>query len=158
MLLSLRGAAADVDEMRVGLAAVAERNGGEVLGVLDAAQSARLWEDVAEPSRMMAGPFHGLKAVVPPGELASLVPRVEGAHSAIRVSLGAGAMHVTLTAAERTQVAQLAREAERLGGWLRADAPAGRAQEIVPPREPDRVSAAIKAKFDPAGVLPQVPC
>jgi glycolate oxidase subunit GlcD len=158
VLLSLRGAAADVDEMRVGLAAVAERNGGEVLGVLDAAQSARLWEDVAEPSRMMAGPFHGLKAVVPPGELASLVPRVEGAHSAIRVSLGAGAMHVTLAAAERTQVAQLAREAERLGGWLRADAPAGRAQEIVPPREPDRVSAAIKAKFDPAGVLPQVPC
>jgi len=154
VLLSLRGAAADVAEMRVGLAAIGEGHRGECLGI----QSTSLWEDVAEPSRLISQPFLALKAVVPPGEVGAFVRLADATAPAIRVSLGAGAVHLTLAAAEDAHAAQLAREAERLGGWLGPDAPAGRAREIVPPREPDRISAAIKAEFDPAGVLPPMPC
>ena len=162
VLLSLRGAAADVEEMRAGLAAIAERNGGETLGVPDAAQSARLWEDVAEPSRLIPAPFHALKAVVPPGEVSAFVRLAHATAPAVRVSLGAGAVHLMLAATEDTPAARewaarLAEEASRLGGWLGADAPAGMARAIAPQHEPDRLSAAIKAEFDPAGVLPEMP-
>ncbi|MBM3497561.1 MAG: FAD-binding protein [Armatimonadetes bacterium] len=163
LLFALRGCAADVVEMRAGLTEAGARFGPEPPVLLDGSQAAFLWRDVAEASRLLGGPFYGLKAVVPPAEVAPLVAAASTDPSAaIRVSAGSGSVHIVVPtrgdpAALGAWVAGLETAAREAGGWLGPDAPPGSARDLLTPRRPDCISKAIKAAFDPAGVLPAMP-
>ena len=81
---------------------------------------------------------------------------------AVRASMGSGVVHFTLPAEDdqeriRAWALDLEQAVRQVGGWVGLDAPAGMATRILPRRWPDRISAAIKAHFDPSDVLPPVP-
>jgi FAD/FMN-containing dehydrogenase len=173
VLFSLRGHEADVTEMRSAIPRLAEQHGGTIAACLDREASTRLWRAVPEPFALLEPDFAALKVTVPPGEV--LAPAHEalfGCGSStplVRISLGSGMIHVTLpdlagdADSWRQYAESVARTASSAGGWLSVDRPAGRAAEMVAHRVGaggpacDRISAAIKRAFDPAGVLPAIP-
>ena len=160
LIFALRGCAADVRAMREGLRDLAGRHGAEVLSTFDSAQAPFLWRDVGEASRLIGAPFYGLKAVAPPAAVGAVVAAASREPSALlRVSLGSGSVHVATPVdpdhkAARTWADAVRAATREVGGWLGLDAPAGEARALLPVSRPDRLSAAIKDHFDPAGVLP----
>jgi glycolate oxidase subunit GlcD len=160
LLLSLRGAAAEVTYMREQLSDLAAGQGGEIAAVVEREAAGLLWQAIAAPSKFVAEPYFAFRAAVAPGRIGALVDGADdgGGGLLLRASAGSGVLHVVRVASDaRAATAYadaLASAARALGGWLAADAPAGRAREILPASRPDRVSSALKAEFDPAGVLP----
>ncbi len=167
MVFSLRGHEGDVDEMRVGISRIAEERGAEVASSCHEEQATRLVRTIAEPSRLLDAPFLALKLVLPPGHL--LGPMQAAAEHAadlgltpmIRASAGSGVAHILIPASQTAEVqtyaSALSGQAQAAEGWLTADAPAGRADEVLPHHEPDPLSGAIKKEFDPAAILPPAP-
>ncbi len=168
MLFSLRGSSADVEEMQCQIGQIAQQHGAQIAQSLRDEGAQQLFRALAEPSRSLKPTFYGLKIVVPPGRLPQALESVRShARSRnlaplVRASAGSGVIHVTVPEADRVADVQsyaeaLATEVQAAGGWLTADAPAGRASEVLPERQPDPLSAAIKKEFDPAGILPPAP-
>jgi D-lactate dehydrogenase (cytochrome) len=168
MVFCLRGCEDDVDEMRVEFSRIAATHEREIVSCSHGEDAAQLVRAISEPSRVVEAPFYALKLVVPPGQLSGpLQAPVEHAmpltlRPMVRASAGSGIAHILISAnpAEgdvKTYVSTLADKARAAGGWLTADAPAGRAHAVVRKPEPDPLSAALKREFDPAGILPPAP-
>ena len=138
-------------------------DGGERAAVLGADEAAALWEAVAAPAQQLGGPFAAYRVGLPPAHVGGVLEAVSalGGDLLLRASAGSGIVYVTLPDADRNRallVAQhLAQAAEAVGGWVASDTPGGLARHVLPARQPDRISAGIKAEFDPAGVLPPLP-
>ena len=163
LMFSLRGYQSDVEFMRGGIADIAGRHGGSVAETLDAQASAEAWRMVTEPSTLIDDRFMALKIVVPPGEMAAPLRRIEslsvetGSAAYVRASAGSGAIHVLSPGTADAFGRALVAEPACPNGFITADAPAGLAFGLVTPPAPDRISAGIKAAYDPAGILPDIP-
>lgn len=167
IVFSLRGYEGDVEEMRVAISRIAAENGAEVVSASRDERASQLVRAIAEPSRLLDRPFCALKLLVPPGRL--LGPLQGAAQYAadlaltpmVRASAGSGVAHVLIRITQdpevQTYASALSEQAQAAEGWLTADAPAGRAGQVLPNRDPDPLSAAIKREFDPAGILPPTP-
>lgn len=168
MVFSLRGHEGDIEEMRVAIGQSAADHGAEVAPPLREEQASQLLRAIAEPSQLLDSPFCALKLVAPPGQLLKPLQAAEkhaaglGLTPMIRASAGSGVarilIHTSHQAELQTYASALSERARASDGWLTADAPAGRDDEVLPRRQADLLSAAIKQEFDPAGILPPAPC
>ena len=165
LLFSLRGRQSEVETMRSELSTLAGAHRGEVTAVLEREAAGLLWQAIASPSKFVGPSYFASRAAAAPGQTAALLRGAVGGGGGnaclLRASAGSGVVHVTLVgddvSAARSLATALASAARSVGGWVGPDAPAGRARAALAARTPDRISAGIKAEFDPANILPPVP-
>ena len=172
LAVALRGAVADVEQMERALREMAPAHGGMVPIALGAEQSEVAWRHIAELSA--GGGFAALeraawRVLCPPGDLPALALAVRrllaalGLRGCMRGSAGSGVLQVLVAVnpsgrdAARVFAHQLSAAAEGLGGYLVVDMPGGVAPVLTPRRTPSRLEESLKARFDPAGVLPPIP-